>query len=287
MIDTEFFNQLNRFSLMVRKRVSSVYAGSRRAVLQGKGIEIVGYREYMPGDDIRTIDWRVYGRTEKLYIRKFEEEKNVTTHILLDSSKSMDFSSLSSGMTKFEYAAMLACGFGYLVARENEKFAISTFAETIDITPPKRGRGYLLHTIDRLNQHKLQGNTRFDHCTRQYDKMIRSKSLVIVISDFLTDLDSIRAGLYMLAPNDLIVISVFDPAEYDLTIAGDAKLHDMETGEIRKTYISPKLKEDYKKLMDSHFGGIRETCMHVGADFFSFGTDRSIFDAFLETVRAR
>jgi len=103
MIDTEFFNQLNRFSLMVRKRVSSVYAGSRRAVLQGKGIEIVGYREYMPGDDIRTIDWRVYGRTEKLYIRKFEEEKNVTTHILLDSSKSMDYS--SNGMTKFDYAA--------------------------------------------------------------------------------------------------------------------------------------------------------------------------------------
>jgi len=237
MIDTEFFNQLNRFSLMVRKRVSSVYAGSRRAVLQGKGIEIVGYREYMPGDDIRTIDWRVYGRTEKLYIRKFEEEKNVTTHILLDSSMSMDYS--SNGMTKFDYAAMLACGFGYLVTRENEKFAISTFGETIDITPPKRGRGYLLHTIDRLNQTHLEGETKFDHCTQQYGKMIRSKSLVIVISDFLTDLDSIRAGLYRLAPNDLIVISIFDPAEYDLTIAGDVKLHDMETNAIRKTYISP------------------------------------------------
>ncbi|MEA1944709.1 MAG: DUF58 domain-containing protein [Euryarchaeota archaeon] len=285
MIDTDFFNQLNRFSLMVRKRVSSVYAGSRRAVLQGRGIEIVGYREYMPGDDIRTIDWRVYGRTEKLYIRKFEEEKNVTTHILLDSSKSMDFS--SNGITKFDYAAMLACGFGYLVTRENEKFAISTFGENIDINPPKRGRGYLLHTIGRLNRIQLDGKTRFDHCTRQYEKMIRSKSLVIVISDFLTDLDSIRAGLYRLAPNDLIIISVFDPAEYDLTIGGDVKLYDMETDEVRKTYISPKLKEDYRELLDSHFGGIRETCMHIGADFFSFGTNVPIFDAFFETVKAR
>ncbi len=285
MIDTEFFNQLNRFSLMVRKRVSSVYAGSRRAVLQGKGIEIVGYREYMPGDDIRTIDWRVYGRTEKLYIRKFEEEKNVTTHILLDSSKSMDYS--SNGMTKFDYAAMLACGFGYLVTRENEKFAISTFGETIDITPPKRGRGYLLHTIDRLNRMPLSGETKFDHCTQQYGKMIRSKSLVIVISDFLTDLDSIRAGLYRLAPNDLIAISVFDPAEYDLTIAGDVKLHDMETNAVRKTYISPKMKEEYRKLLDDHFGGVRETCMHIGANYFSFGTNVPIFDAFFEAVRAR
>ncbi len=287
MIDTEFFNQLNRFSLMVRKRVSSVYAGSRRAVLQGKGIEIVGYREYMPGDDIRTIDWRVYGRTEKLYIRKFEEEKNVTTHILLDSSKSMDYSSSSDGTTKFDYAAMLACGFGYLVARENEKFAISTFDEEIDITPPKRGRGYLLHMIDRLNELQLQGTTRFDHCTSQYSKMIRSKSLVVVISDFLTDLDSIRAGLYRLAPNDLIVISVHDPAEYDLSIEGDVKLYDMETNDIRKTYISPKLKQDYKTQLDLHFGGIRETCMHIGADFFSFGTDLPIFDAFFKTVKAR
>ncbi|RJS73873.1 DUF58 domain-containing protein [ANME-2 cluster archaeon] len=285
MIDTDFFNQLNRFSLMVRKRVSSVYAGSRRSVLQGKGIEIVGYREYMPGDDIRTIDWRVYGRTDKLYIRKFEEEKNVTTHILLDSSKSMDFS--SNGITKFDYAAMLACGFGYLVTRENEKFAISTFGENIDINPPKRGRGFLLHTIDKLNQIQLDGKTRFDHCTMQYEKMIRSKSIVIVISDFLTDLDSIRAGLYRLSANDLIIISVFDPAEYNLTIGGDVKLYDMETGEVRKTYISPKLKEEYRTLLDNHFGGIRETCMHIGADFLSFGTDVPIFDAFFEAVKAR
>jgi len=285
MIDTDFFNQLNRFSLMVRKRVSSVYAGSRRSVLQGKGIEIVGYREYMPGDDIRTIDWRVYGRTDKLYIRKFEEEKNVTTHILLDSSKSMDFS--SNGITKFDYAAMLACGFGYLVTRENEKFAISTFGENIDINPPKRGRGFLLHTIDKLNQIQLDGKTRFDHCTMQYEKMIRSKSIVIVISDFLTDLDSIRAGLYRLSANDLIIISVFDPAEYNLTIGGDVKLYDMETGEVRKTYISPKLKEEYRTLLDNHFGGIRGTCMHIGADFFSFGTNVPIFDAFFEAVKAR
>jgi uncharacterized protein (DUF58 family) len=285
MIDTEFFNQLNRFSLMLRKRVSSVYAGNRRAVLQGKGIEIVGYREYMPGDDIRSIDWRVYGRTEKLYIRKFEEEKSVTTHILLDSSKSMDYS--SNGTTKFDYAAMLACGFGYMVSRENEKFSISPFAESIDINPPKRGKGHLLHTIDVLNHLGLQGETRFDHCIQQYERMIRSKSLVIVISDFLCDIDTIRAGLYRLAQNDLIVISVFDPAEYDLTIEGDAKLHDMETNEIKKTYISPKLKQEYRKLLDAHFGAVKDTCNHIGADFFSFSTNTSIFDALFEAVRAK
>jgi uncharacterized protein (DUF58 family) len=83
------------------------------------------------------------------------------------------------------------------------------------------------------------------------------------------------------------VISVFDPAEYDLTIEGDAKLHDMETNEIKKTYISPRLKQEYRKLLDDHFGAVKETCNHIGADFFSFGTNTSIFEAFFEAVKAK
>src|SRR5665648_968897 len=130
MIDTDFFGQLDRFSFMVRKRVSNAYTGSRRSIKHGKGIDIIGYREYMPGDDFRTIDWKVYGRTEKLYIRQFEEERSVTTHILLDASKSRDY---GDTLRKFDYAAMIGAGFAYLVTRDNEKFAISTFAETIEI----------------------------------------------------------------------------------------------------------------------------------------------------------
>ena len=178
MIDTTFFKELDRFSFMVRKRVSTAYSGSRRSILKGRGMEPVSYREYTQGDDFKTIDWKVYGRTEKLYVKEFEEEKSLTTHILLDTSKSMDF------RNKFEYAAMMALGFAYLVTKDNEKFAVATFGEEINITKPKRGRKYLSLTIDLLNSTQLLGKTRFDYCMEKYASVIRSRSLVFIISDF-------------------------------------------------------------------------------------------------------
>jgi len=167
MIDTSFFKELDRFSFMVRKRVSTAYSGTRRSILKGRGMEPVSYREYTRGDDFKIIDWKVYGRTEKLYVKEFEEEKSLTTHILLDTSKSMDF------RNKFEYAAMLALGFAYLVTKDNEKFGISTFAEEINITKPKRGRRYLSETIDLLNSTELAGKTRFDYCMEKYASIIK------------------------------------------------------------------------------------------------------------------
>ena len=125
-IDVDFFRQLDRFSLMVKKRVSSVYAGSRRSRQSGRGLDTIGYVEYHPGDDPKSIDWNIYARSEKLYVREFEENKSLTTHIMLDRSNSMDFT--SDTVTKYEYGAMLAAGFAYLVTRENDKFGISTYS---------------------------------------------------------------------------------------------------------------------------------------------------------------
>lgn len=281
MIDTDFFGQLDRFSFMVRKRVSNAYTGSRRSIKHGKGIDIIGYREYMPGDDFRTIDWKVYGRTEKLYIRQFEEERSVTTHILLDASKSMDY---GDGTRKFDYAAMIGAGFAYLVTKDNEKFAISTFSEDIDITQPKRGRRYLLTTIDKLNEMPLEGKTDFVNTLEQYAKTIRSRAVVVVVSDFLIDLDSIRTGLYRLGTNDLVVIQVLHENEVNMTLDGDTKLHDLETDEVMRTYVSPRFKDEYKQQLDNHIAGIREICNELGADFHSFSTDKPIFDAFFEAI---
>ncbi|MFQ6121095.1 MAG: DUF58 domain-containing protein [Methanosarcinales archaeon] len=281
MIDTEFFHQLDRFSFMIRKRVSNVYAGSRRSIRQGKGIEVVGYREYMPGDDFKSIDWRLYGRTEKLYIRKFEEEKNVTTHILLDTSKSMEYKN------KFDYAARLAVGFAYLVTKENEKFSISTFSDKIDIMQPRRGRGHLSYAIDTLNNPTLKGITKFGECIEQYNQTIKSRSLVVIISDFLDSIESIKSGIYRIAHNDLIVIHVYDKTEYDLNFEGEIKLHDLETKEVIKTYLSPKFKSEYKEKLNKHIEAIRETCNHIGANFFSVSTDTPIFDVFFEVINTK
>ncbi|VVB91244.1 Uncharacterised protein [uncultured archaeon] len=281
MIDTSFFKELDRFSFMVRKRVSTAYSGSRRSILKGRGMEPVSYREYTRGDDFKIIDWKVYGRTEKLYVKEFEEEKSLTTHILLDTSKSMDF------RNKFEYAAMLALGFAYLVTKDNEKFGVSTFSEEINIIKPKRGRKYLSQTINLLNSTELSGKTRFDYCMEKYASIIKSRSLVIVISDFMADPAAIRNAIFRLGDNELVLIQVLDPVEKNLDLGGEARLIDLETDQKLDIYSSPRLRAEYQKRLADHIAKIKEPSLQVGADFHTVTTDMPVFDAIFQIINKR
>jgi len=286
MIDPEFFEQLKRFSFLVKKRVSSVYAGGRKSKVHGQGIETIDYREYFPGDDIKAIDWKIYGRTERLHIRRFEEEKTLTTHILIDSSKSMDFST-SGIMKKFDYGAMIAAGFMYMVVKENEKFGMATYTTELgNIIQPKKGMNHFFNAVSLLNNIKLRGKTNLGICAEQYAKTIKTKPLIVVISDFLEDFESIREGIYRISKssNDVIVIHVADPGELNLWVEGDLKLHDLETMAQKRLYISPGFKERYKKRHENHIFKIRECCDDVRAQFYSVRTDRKIFETFLDII---
>lgn len=286
MIDPEFFEQLKRFSFLVKKKVSSAYAGGRKSKLHGHGIETIDYREYFPGDDIKAIDWKIYGRTERLHIRRFEEEKTLTTHILIDSSTSMDFSTYGI-MKKFEYGAMIAAGFMYMVVKENEKFGMATYTtELKDIIQPKKGMNHFFNAVGLLNNIELKGKTNLGICAEQYAKMIKTKPLIVVISDFLEPLPSIKEGIYRLAKssNDIIVVHVVDPGELTLWVEGDIKLHDLESMAQKRLYISPNFKERYKERFEEHIFKIRECCDAVGAQFYSVRTDMPIFETFLDII---
>lgn len=284
-IETDFFKQLDRFTFSVRKRVSTVYAGNRPSTRSGHGIDTIGFREYDPSDDLKDIDWKAYARTEKLYVRQFEEEKTLTTHILLDASKSMDYP--ENGTSKFEYAAMLAAGYAYMVTRYNDRFAISTFTQEVEINKPSRGRKNLLRTIDRLTELEIAGGTSIEEAVLKYSRAIKSRSLVILISDFLQEPQAIETAVTRLSDHDLILIQVLDPTEKVLPLQGNSKLLDLETGEEIRTYISENFKERYLGKLDDHAARIKKSCMKVGAEFYTFTTDTPIFDAFYYTIRRR
>lgn len=285
MISTEFLSELDRFSFSARKRVSGLYTGARRSPKIGRGTDAYGFREYEKGDDFRTIDWKVYARSEKLYVRQFEEYRDMTTHILLDASASMDYP--AGPLRKFDYAAMLAVGFAYLAMRENEKFTVSTFAEDIDISKPGRGRGHLLEIIDRLNSLVLQGKTGIENSLQHYAAMIKSKSRVIVISDLLRPLDDIRPAIYRMGRHDLIVIQVLDPSEIELSVIGPARLHDMETSEQLFTDFNTAMVSDYKNELKSHIEDIKAECDRLDADFFTIRTDMPVFEAIYRIIHGR
>lgn len=273
-MDTEFFAELDRFTLLVRKRVSTAYTGARRSVKVGRGISPVGYREYRKGDDFKFVDWKVYGRTEKLYVREHEEERSLAVHLLLDASSSMGFGD------KFAFASMVSAGFAYMAIKENEKFSISKFGEMLEPGETRGGRRNLFRAIEDLDRTAPSGGTDFKRTAEQFDLTIRSTSLVVVISDFLDDVESIIAGIYKLSSHDLILIQILDPDEAGLDFEGDLRFIDMESKESVMTRVTPKVKEEYISKMNEHDRRIRETCNAAGADFFSYSTDKPIFEVF-------
>ncbi|MBN1324464.1 MAG: DUF58 domain-containing protein [Methanotrichaceae archaeon] len=275
-MDTEFFKDLERFSLLVRKRVSTAYTGSRRSVRFGHGISPVGYREYRKGDDIKLVDWKVYGRTEKLYVREHEEERSLMVHILIDSSASMGYAG------KFQFASKIAAGTAFMAVQGNEKFSLNLFAEGIEPGAPGRGRGFLMRYIDLLDDTVPKGKTSIKKAADQFDRLASSTSLVVMISDFLDRPEDIESAIYRLSAHDLVLIQVLAPGEVELSLSGDVRFVDMESDRRLVTRISQRLKDEYRDRMKDHAESIASTSSKVNADFFQFKADMPVFDAFNE-----
>ncbi|MFZ3149415.1 MAG: DUF58 domain-containing protein [Methanothrix sp.] len=277
-MDTEFFKELERFSLLVRKRVSTAYSGGRKSLRLGHGISPVGYREYRKGDDFKLVDWKVYGRTEKLYIREHEEERSLVVHILLDGSASMGYEG------KFGYASRLAVGFAYLATLENEKYAISLFCKKLYPGEPKRGRRNLFQSIEMLDGISPRGGTGLLAIADQMESLLKTTSLVVLISDLLGETDEILSSIYRLSGHELVVIQVLAPEETELRFGGDVKFVDLESGLPLITRVTEAERQEYLRRLAEHNDRIRAACSQVGADYFLLKTDRPVFEAFSEML---
>jgi uncharacterized protein (DUF58 family) len=277
-MDTEFFKELEKFSLLVKKRVSTAYSGGRKSLRFGHGISPVGYREYRKGDDFKLVDWKVYGRTEKLYIREHEEERSLVVHILLDGSASMGYEG------KFAYASRLAAGFAYLATLENEKYAISLFCKRLYPGEPKRGRRNLFQSIVELDKTIPKGGTSLLAMADQLESLLKTTSLVVLISDLLGDTDDVLSSIYRLSGHELVVVQVLAPEETELRFGGDVKFVDLESGQPIITRVTQGERQEYMRRMAEHNDRIRAACSQVGADYFLIETDEPIFEAFSEML---
>ena len=281
MIDLSYLKELDRFNLIIRKRVTSNYSGPRKSLAFGRGMVFKDHRIYAPGDDFRGIDWKVFARTDHLYIKNYEEERNLTVHVIVDCSKSMDF---GKGISKFEYASMLGVGFAYLAMKQNERFVFSTFSDQIDVFQPRRGMSQLATMVFYLNNLKLRGQSKIKEMMSDYRKTIKSRSLVFLISDYLINLEDIREALYALGHNEVKAIQILDPVEKNLKFEGDFKLKDSETNQMMELNINPRLRSTYQDLLNDHSSKISEICSQLGVPFTSLTTDTSIYEAFFKIL---
>lgn len=279
---TDFLRQLDRFQILLKKNVHSQYQGSRESPNTGSGLTFKDYKAYVPGDDFRNIDWKVYGRTDKFYVRRYEEERDLTVHIIVDSSASMDYGE----PTKYEYASLLGTGFAYLALKNNEKFDFSTFAEELQPVRARKGRRQLLGLIDYLESVRVNGKTAFSDSLESTKSLIKSKSLIVIVSDFLYPVEEIERTLARFKNSQVLCIQVLDPIERSFAIEGDYILEDAEEGFSLRTFITRRVKNNYRQELETHIAQIRNVCEHLRHDFVTVTTDQEIFDSFFEAYTA-
>ncbi len=279
MIDPGFLDELDRFETGKKRHVEDRFPGEEESPEIGEGLTFSDFRRYTPGDDTRLIDWKLYARTRELYVKVFEEERNFTVHVLLDASESMDFG--EDDDDKFDRAAKLGLGFCYLTADEGNDFRFSTFTDTYDrLDDGSSSAGEVLELIERCNVVDPAGEADFQEVFETYAETIQSRSLVLIASDFLGDIDGIGTGLAALSRNRLILGHVIAPDEWELPVRGDTIFDAMEREFSRRAYVSGRLAQEYRSRLEAHVNELDERCEELQARHELVLTDDEFFDAF-------
>jgi uncharacterized protein (DUF58 family) len=279
VIDPAFLDELDRFDVTMKRDIASRYAGEQESPEIGEGLTFSDFRQYVPGDDTRLIDWKLYARTEELYIKQFEAERNVTLHVLLDTSASMAFG--EGDRNKFEYAAKLGLGYAYLFAEENNDFQYTAFGTDLErLDSGRSNRGELLQLIDRLNEHDLDDRTDFEGMLTAYADSIHSRSLVVVVSDFVGDVDAIASGAAALAENEVVFAQVLAPEELDPAATGDTIFEDSESDAEVRTYFGGSQVQRYRDRLQTHVSEVANRCEELQVAHALVDTGDDFFDSF-------
>jgi len=280
LIEVDFLNELDRFNLALKKQSTEIKQGEQKSQSQGQGMIFEDHTKYTPGDDIRRVDWKAYARTGELYIKRFEEEKSITVHVLVDRSSSMDYGQEDN---KYDYASKLGLAIAYMVSNTNDRFRFSVFSETITDISSARRNANMAGLVDTLNELRKTPESRVERCMTEYSNRIQNKSVVVVISDFLVDIEEVESGLASMGDTDIILVNTLDTSEVDPeALEGDKILKDPESGSTVRTYLSTKIKERYRNQIENHLDQLEETAQKHGAGYVHANTGDEFFDSFME-----
>lgn len=231
MIPKEILKKIRRLEFSTRHLVNEVFGGEYHSVFKGRGMEFAEVREYLPGDDIRSIDWNVTARTGKPHVKLFDEERELTVMLLVDASASGAFG--SRDRMKREVAAELSAVLAFSAINNNDKVGAIIFTDTVEkYLPPRKGRHHVLHVIRELLYHEPKSKgTNIGAAVEFMSSVVRHRAVVFLISDFLST--GFETPIKIAARrHDFITIRLFDPLEQTLPKAGLIQVHDAETGEI-------------------------------------------------------
>ncbi len=279
---------IRRLDLKAQFIVKGFIHGLHASPFQGFSVEFSEHRKYSRGDDPKDIDWLIYAKTDKYYVKKFEAETNLTGYLLVDSSRSMGYS-LRQEMTKFDYSICLAAALAYLMIHQQDPVGLLTFDERITRSlPPKSKRSQLGTLLSVLANLKPEGPTDIAAALKQVAGMLKRASLVMVFSDLMGDQDAILHALFRLrhAGHDVILFHVMDEAEVHFPFHGTVEFEDPESRE-RTVTDADALRRDYLDALEDFRGRYRRECYETGIDYVELDTGIPFDKGLLEYLISR
>lgn len=287
LIDPQALMSIRSLELRARAVVEGFWSGMHRSPYHGFSVEFTEYRQYTSGDDPRYVDWRVYARSDRYYIKKYEDETNLRVHLLADQSRSMDYG--SRGYTKGVYAATLAATLAYFLHLQGDAVGLMTFDEQVrEYLPARHRTGHLRQLMLALERPATGRSTDLLAPLERITGLIRKRGMVILISDFLAPLDRLEKNLIALtaAGHEMSVFQILDPAELKLGLEQPAMFEDVESA--RTLYIDPALaRAGYVRKFEAHCAALRSVCRKLGVSYHQLSTDQALELALFEFLQSR
>jgi uncharacterized protein (DUF58 family) len=275
-IDTQALMRIRSLELRARAVVEGFWSGLHRSPYHGFSVEFTEYRQYTPGDDPRHLDWRVFARSDRFFIKKFEDETNLRCHLVVDQSRSMAFG--TPGWTKAAYAATLAATLGRFLHLQGDAVGLLSFDERVREYLPARHRpGHLREIILALEKPPGGGTTDLIQPLQRITEIVRKRGLMVLVSDFLSPLDRLERALATLTSSghEVVVFQVLDPSEVNFDFTAPAVFEDVESG--RTLFIDPlTARSNYLSQFTTHQERLGAICQKLGISLHTIPSTRPI-----------
>ncbi len=276
--DPETLARIGPLGLRARALVEGLVAGLHRSPLRGHSIEFAQHREYTPGDDVRQIDWKVFARSDKVYVKQYEDETNLLCYLLLDTSQSMTFRGPVSPLSKLEYAQLIVACLTYLVITQQDSVAVGAFSAQLDAwLPPSSSPSQFDDMVHVLENSPSNPRTHLGEVIHQFTARVARPGIVIIVSDLLDDVQRLTSAWKLLRfqRHDVIVMQVLDAAELDFPFDRTTRFVGLE-GLPEVVADARLVAAAYRTAMAQHCSGLQATCRELDIDYVQLRTNQSL-----------
>ena len=272
-LDPHVLSRLAAVPLFARRPMLGTVSGRHPSPHRGASVEFAEYRHYVPGDDLRRLDWRAYGRSDRFYVKEFEADTNLRCCLVLDTSGSMDFG--STGITKLEYARKLAGSIAYLAVQQGDAVGLSCVAKGIVRNiPPRRNPAHLMSVFDVLEQAAPNGDTQLVSVLHELSETIRQRALIVILSDLFVEPELLQGCFQHLKfrKHDVAAFHLLDPLEINFTFRRPMRFLDMEGGPA--VFAEPNdIADRYQKALQQYLTGLRQAVLESAIDYHRVSLD--------------